>query len=243
MELTGPAATATKTRRINGNGSAVALFGVGVSRYRIRCGEGLGGGGHAREQAGTVRVTKDSGAVRLPREAPRNTIDADGRSYTLLYQNLLPELTITWPRAPQANSFVFRLQPQHGAARVNTAPLPRQAFRSGQLAEGTYRFWFEVDGDAMRKSPPTTLRIDFDNAAPAAQIRDPALDTSIEGAVALSGVAIEGARVSVSGADVPLDPQFRFRGEVESRAGEAALAIRIAHPKHGVHYYLRRGKR
>jgi hypothetical protein len=47
----------------------------------------------------------------------------------------------------------------------------------------------------------------------------------------------------VSGVNVPLDSQFRFRGEVGPRDGEAALAIRIAHPKHGVHYYLRRGRR
>jgi hypothetical protein len=26
------------------------------------------------------------------------------------------------------------------------------------------------------------------------------------------------------------------------KPGEASLAIRIAHPKHGVHYYLRRQK-
>jgi hypothetical protein len=84
------------------------------------------------------------------------------------------------------------------------------------------------------------LKIDFDNAAPAANIQQPPAGTAVSGTTTVAGVAVDGAKVSVSGVELPLDAQFRFRDEGSAKPGETSLAIRISHPKHGVHYYLRR---
>jgi hypothetical protein len=56
----------------------------------------------------------------------------------------------------------------------------------------------------------------------------------------VSGVAVEGVRVSVGATAIPLDAQYRFRGEVPVAPGDRSIAIRIAHPTRGVDYYLRK---
>jgi hypothetical protein len=146
-----------------------------------------------------------------------------------------------WPRAPQGAKT---------SAHVETAKGPTQVFgatdaaaaSAGALAEGSYRFWFEVDGDPSTRSPDTTLRVAFDNAAPAAELQLPVEGKAAPGTVPVAGVAVEGASISVDGAAMPLDSAFRFRGEVTAGAGSPpnrSIAVRIAHPVHGVHYYLR----
>jgi len=237
VEFTG-AATRKKWAHARGTGSAVMLGGPGKNRYRVHC---LDENGVSDVKAeGTIVIAKDSGAAQLPRRAPHNTIDADGRRYTVLYQNLLPQLTVEWPSAPTGKSFVLHVEPDHGDARTFDARTASVKFPSGKLAEGTYNLWFEIPDDPGHRSPKTTLRIDFDNAAPAANIQEPAAGVPLSGPVTVAGVAVEGAKVSVNGADLPLDAQFRFRDQASAKAGESSLAIRIAHPKHGVHYYLRR---
>src|SRR5882724_625724 len=227
--------------RSPGMGSAVVVAGAGKNRYRVRC---LGEGESPEPRGeGTVSIAKDWGTADLPRRAPRNTIDADGRRYTILYQNLLPQLTVGWPSAPAGQSFFLHVQADQGEARTLPARTASVQFVSGKLGEGTYTFWFEASSDPAHSSPKTTLKIDFDNAAPRAHIQEPAAGTPISGAVTVAGVAIEGASVSVSGFDMPLDAQYRFRGPASPKPGEASLAIRIAHPTHGVHYYLRRMQR
>jgi len=226
-----------KGARARGAGSASVLAGPGANRYRVRCVED-NGTSDVRAQ-GVISVAKDSGTAHLPRQAPHNTIDADGRRYTVLYQNILPQLTVNWPSAPPGKTFVLYVEPEHGATRATNTNMASVQFPSGQFVEGTYSFWFEIPGDPHR-SPKTTLRIDFDNAAPAAQIQEPSAGAPISGVVKVAGIATEGATVSVGGVDLALDAQFRFRDEVSASPGEASLAIRIALPKHGVHYYLRR---
>ena len=46
--------------------------------------------------------------------------------------------------------------------------------------------------------------------------------------------------MSVGAPAIPLDAQYRFRGEVAVSPGDRFIAIRIAHPTRGVDYYLRR---
>jgi hypothetical protein len=53
-------------------------------------------------------------------------------------------------------------------------------------------------------------------------------------------MAIDGATVSVGAAQLPLDGDNRFEGDLSTPADLDALAIRFAHPRSGVHYYLRR---
>jgi ferric-dicitrate binding protein FerR (iron transport regulator) len=231
------AAGRKKGARARGAGSAAVMAAPGTNRYRVRCVED-NGVSDVRAQ-GVILVAKDSGTARLPLRAPHNAIDADGRRYTVLYQNLLPQLTVNWPSAPAGKTLVLHVEPEHGATRAINTNMASVQFSSGQFAEGTYSFWFEIPDDRHR-SPKTTLRVDFDNAAPAAQIQEPTPGEPISGVVKVAGIAMEGASVSVSGVDLPLDAQYRFRDEASARPGEASLAIRIAHPKHGIHYYLRR---
>jgi hypothetical protein len=229
-----------KGARSRGTGSALIMAGPGANRYKIRCVDD-DGAGDVRAQ-GVISVARDSGAAQLPRKAPQNMIDADGRRYTVMYQNLLPQLTVGWPTAPAGKAFILHVEPERGQARTVDAKTASVKFPSGQLGEGTYSFWFETRDDATHRSPKTTLRIDFDNAAPAAHIQEPPAGAPISGSVTVAGVALEGASVSVSGVDLPLDAQYRFRDTAMPNPGESAIAIRIAHPKHGVHYYLRKQK-
>jgi hypothetical protein len=231
-------ATRRKWAHARGTGSAVMLAGPGKNRYRVKCIDDDGVGDTKVE--GAIAIAKDSGTAQLPRRAPHNTIDADGRKYTVLYQNLLPQLTVEWSTAPTAESFILHVEPEHGDPRLVDARTASIKFPSGRLAEGVYGLWFEIPGDLSHRSPKTTLRIDFDNAAPAANIQEPPAGTPVSGTTTVAGVAQDGAKVSVSGVELPLDAQFRFRDEGSAKPGESSLAIRIAHPKHGVHYYLRR---
>ncbi len=236
VEFTGSARK--KGARSRGSGGAPILVGPGVNRYKVRCVED-DVTGDVKAQ-GAISVARDSGAAQLPRKAPLNMIDADGRRYTVLYQNLLPQIAVTWPNAPQGKTFILHVEPEKGQARTVDAKTANVKFPSGSLGEGTYAFWFEIPDDSTHRSPKTTLRIAFDNAAPAAHIQEPAAGAPISGTVTVAGVALEGASVSVSGVDLSLDNQFRFRDQASAKAGESSLAIRIVHPKHGVHYYLRR---
>jgi hypothetical protein len=229
-----------KGARSRGKGSATIVVGPGANRYRVRCVDD-DAAGDVKAQ-GSIAVMRDSGAAQLPRKAPQNLIDADGRRYTVLYQNILPQLTVTWPSAPAGKTFIVHVEPERGEARSVDASTASVKFASGQLGEGTYSFWFETRDDAAHRSPKTTLRIDFDNAAPAAHIQEPPAGAPIGGSVTVAGVALEGASVTVSGVDVSLDSQFRFRDQASVRPGESSIAIRISHPKHGIHYYLRRQK-
>src|SRR5258706_1198190 len=227
VEFTG-AATRGKWAHTRGTGSAVMLGGPGKNRYRVRCLDESGVSDVKAE--GTIAIVKDSGAAQLPRRALHNTIDADGRRYTVLYQNLLPQLTVEWPTAPTGKSFVLHVEPDHGDPHTVDTRTASVKFPSGKLTEGTYSLWFEIPDDPGHRSPKTTLRIDFDNAAPAANIQEPAAGIPLSGSVTVAGVAVEGAKVSVNGADLPLDAQFRFRDQASAKAGESSLPIRISHP-------------
>jgi hypothetical protein len=206
----------------------------------VRCVDG-GVSGEAK-QTGTIQILRDGGAAPLPRSAPHDFIDADGRKYSVLYQNVLPQITVRWPHAPdQASS----LHLERGAGKVETvrAPSGMAALPAGAVEEGSYKLWFEADADPATRSPDTTLKIAFDNAAPAAEVLEPVEGQAATGTVHVAGIALEGAQVSVNGVAVQLDPEFRFRGDVPAPTGggegDRSIAIRIAHPLRGVHYYLR----
>jgi hypothetical protein len=222
-----------------GSGAANIAVTPGSNRYRVRCSSG-GTPEATTAASGTLSVRRDTGRQRLPRRPPRNVVDTDGRRYTLLYQNLLPIVTVRWPGAPSSGSYVLNLQPASGAATTRRAGQPTVTLESGSVPEGTHRVWFEAPGASPPRSPPTTLSVRFDNAAPSAFLREPAPGAAIRGSVRVSGVAVEGSSVSVGGVELPLDRQFRFAGTVTASEGLDALAIKIVHPRSGVHYYLRR---
>jgi len=191
-------------------------------------------------QKGTIRVVADSGVAHLATKAATNQVDADGRHYHVLYQGRLPRMTFRWPGAPPEASIVLHAVAAPAAERTFPAPGGRAEFKEGAMPEGTYRFWFEVAGQPSLRSKDTSLVIGFDNAAPAAEIRSPADGDPLAPTVHVAGVAGEGASVSVSGVALPLDSQSRFSGDVPGPSPESrVLAVRIAHPVRGTHYYLR----
>jgi hypothetical protein len=216
--------------------TVVLGLGEGNHAYRVRCPEQGGA-----TTSGTVRILRDAGMARVPRTPGHNSLHADGRRYSVLYQNLLPELTLDWPDAPAGEALTLKLRQTKDKIDEIALAASSYSFPSGKLGDGTYGFWFEVARDPRLRSLETTVRIAFDNAAPTAEIHEP--DDGFvptDGKVVVSGVAVEGVHVSVGATTIPLDAQYRFRGEVPVAPGDRSIAIRIQHPTRGVDYYLRR---
>jgi hypothetical protein len=227
---------------VHGGGPAAAVVALVAGTYggRVRCVDAQGRPGDAKQTA-TLRVVRDNGAQAVPRTAPRDFVDADGRHYSVLYQNQLPQITMRWPRAPAGVKASVHVEGSSGAPQVLPAADGTTA-SAGALAEGSYKFWFQADGDPSTRSPETTLKVAFDNAAPAAELQQPVEGKATAGTVTVSGVAVEGASISVDGTPLPLDSAFRFKGDVTAGAGDPpnrSIAVRISHPSHGVNYYLR----
>jgi hypothetical protein len=221
----------TPAMRSFGTGHANILVPPGGHRYRVRCSsEGTPGSAVAAE--GSLSVRRDSGRQPLPRRPSRNFIDTDGRRYTILYQNVLPIVTFRWPNAPEAGSYTLRLGDQSYATSSASHTLD-----SGDVPEGTHRVSFEAGG---QRSQVTTLRVGYDNATTAAFIREPEPGAALSGTARVSGTCIDGCSVAAGGVDLPLDRGNRFSGDVPVPTDVDALAIRITHPRTGVHYYLRR---
>ncbi|HUH00522.1 MAG TPA: hypothetical protein VML75_00925 [Kofleriaceae bacterium] len=215
---------------------AVGL-GTGRNVYRVLCAEG-----DALRDAGAkgvLRVLRDAGTRKVRTRAPANTVEADGRKYTLLYQNVKPTITFAWPKAPRASSYILSVTPRRGPASQYRTTKPRHTIDSGKLAEGEYRFRFAVAGDSARgaSSPATRLILDFDNAAPVAQLEQSSWD---DNSFEVRGLATVGSTVSVRGMELPLDSHYRFKGRIVLEAGERAVAVRIVRPGGAVHYYVRR---
>jgi hypothetical protein len=220
-------------KRASGRNGAVVALGTGGFRYKLLC-------GRAEKATGTLAVRTDPGTTHVPRSPPVNTLEADGRRYTILYQNRLPALALAWPAAPPSARFTLHVQSGQ-KERVFEAPVARRRLASGALGEGEHLWWFTTaDGVA---SAQTSLAIRFDNPAVTAQIQAPAEGWRPRAGqdVEVAGIAIEGSTVAVGSARLAVDAQGRFRGRVpRPGAGERAIAIRLEHPRTGVHYYIRR---
>jgi hypothetical protein len=209
----------------------------GRHEYSVSC---VDGGSTLPERHGSIRVVTDSGRARLVRSAPTEVVDADGRHYHVLYQSLLPQMTFHWPGGPTAGATTFHALSKSGREKSTAAPGGDVTFPAGAMAEGTYRFWFNVDGHADRKSSVSTLVIGFDNATPAAEIRAPLVGQPLTPTVHVSGIAPEGSTVSVAGIAITVDAEGRFSGDVPGPpADHPVMALRIAHPVRGVHYFVR----
>jgi hypothetical protein len=229
---------ARRPLRLTGAGAVVLRVRAGARRYRVRCADDARG---AEPRAtGLLKVRRDSGNVPLARRAPANVIDADGRRYTVLYQSRLPLLTLAWPvAAASAGPFELHIQSAAGGDRVLSSPDARHQLAAGTLAEGTYAWWY-VTRDGKR-SPKTTVTIRFDNTAPTAQFFHAASAGAPPGpGIAVDGVTLQGAKVSAAGKLLALDEHGRFRARLLPEDGDDAVAVRLEHPRSGVHYYVRR---
>jgi ferric-dicitrate binding protein FerR (iron transport regulator) len=226
-----------KSSRARGTGIVSLLFPPGARRYSIHC---ITNAGIASDVAasGSIAVLHDGGTARIPRTAPATLVDADGRNYTVLYQNLLPKLTVRWPNAPASGPFNVTLVAPGGKSSTFASAGASYTFPAGVLKEGVHRVTFDGGGTRSRE---THFDIRFDNAAPTATLTSPQNGSFSPGStVTVAGVSLEGFKISVGGTNLPLDDQLRFSGEAVVPAGQRALAVEFIHPSRGVQYYLRK---
>jgi hypothetical protein len=225
-----------KAQETAGESRVAAVFTGGAHRYSLACSK-PNGELEPRFAEGTITVVADAGSRQLPKSAPASNVDADGRRYTVLYQTLLPRISVRWPNAPAASSYALTVRSGSGS-RSYSSKAPSYTLAAGTLTEGDHTLVFEADGV---RSKATSVGIRFDNAAPTASIASPANGGFSAGSSELvSGAALPGFSVSVGGKELAQDGQSRFSEQLTAPAGQRALAIRFSQPGRGVHYYLRR---
>ena len=213
---------------------------AGSHDYRLSCLDGQGKTSGA-PQRGTLHVIRNAGTAQLPRSAPKNSIETDGRTYTIMFQNLLPVLEVRWPSPPPAAAYALRAQLDNGRELRVELKQARHVFRGGALPEGRHQLQFEAAGGERSKS--TTVDLRYDNAAPAASLRAPSPAGFDPGKrVHVAGIALPGSQVSVLGQNLKLDAQQRFSGDIQLPPGTQAIAVRIQHPRTGPRYYVRRAR-
>ncbi len=216
-----------------GEGAVALAVGRGAQRYELRCGSD-----RARVvRQGKLSVLADDGSRRVAARAPATTLAADGHRYTVLYQNRLPVLTLTWPGAPELSSLLLAHEFE-GKKQELILSQPRHTFESGSLREGRHAFFFTGGGKVSRH---TRVEIQFDNAAPTATL-DAAASGDIEPGdpLTISGIALPGWQVKVGEQLVVQDAQGRFSSPASWPSATRALAVRLSHPERGTHVYLRR---
>jgi hypothetical protein len=223
--------------RFSGSRAVVVRLKPGSRPYNVRC---ASDGARAKPRAsGVLSLRRDTGDVPLARRAPLDVLDADGRHYTVLFQTRLPLLTLAWAAAPAGDERLELHVASADGEHVVPSANPRRPLPGGTLREGTYTLWYRAAGG--KQSPKTTVSVRFDNAAPTAQFFRAAHGAQ-KGAIAIDGVTVDGAKVSVSGQPIAVDGHGRFRTEASPLAGDEAVAVRLEHPRTGIHYYVRRAR-
>ncbi len=226
--------SAFKTPRVSeGKESANMLVPQGSWAWRLRC----TGGSVASE--GQVSVVADSGRRPLPQKLSTNNIDADGRVYSIAYQSLIPNVVVKF-KGTGGSAFKLHLA-TGGADEVFESTKSSVEIPGKKLKEANYTFWFDKDG--VKQDKITQLKISFDQTAAQVYIEAPTDNTVFGADVEVAGAALPGWTAKVDAVEIPVnDSNRRFRAKVPPPAGGAlAIAIRLSHPKLGIHYYLRRG--
>lgn len=213
-------------------------IGTGRHRYRVLCHDDRG---RQREVArGWARVTRDTGRSPLPPPPPPTRLDADGRSYRIVFQHAFPEVTIRWPNGP-AGPIELRAEGARARSRVIRLNALHHTFEPRELGEGTHRLTF-TSRTTDRRSPTTVVRIRYDNAGTRAEIRSPTSGTFSPGeVVTVAGIALPAWRASVSGERLQVDGSNRFVGRVSVPEG-GSIAVRLARAGRHSHYYIRRSR-
>lgn len=223
-----------RTAKVSGGkDSANMMVGGGSWAYRLRCSSASGD--TAAVASGRIVVRRDSGTRRLLKEVAFD-IDADGRNYRVSYQSAIPNIAVR----TKGEGGPFKLHvAQGGTAQTFTGSSTKITIPGNTLKEGTYTYWLERNGVKDRKV--STLTIDFDNTAPQVYIEAPINGRVWTDEIDVRGAVLPGWTAAVDAITIPMDGQRRFRAKVGKPQGRA-LAIKLSHPKRGVHYYLRRGK-
>ncbi|MGC4066733.1 MAG: FecR domain-containing protein [Polyangiaceae bacterium] len=212
---------------------------AGQQAYTLHC-LGSNGPHEAPKAKGTITVLSDAATRPVPTRPPSTSLNIDGRTYTVTYQNQLPNLSVQWPGAPEDGSYTIGVETRRMLRKFHST-VPSYTFRSGTLAEGQHTIHFEGGGKFSRH---TTVEIVFDNAAPKVSLlTPPELRVAPGEEVSVTGVAQPGWSVSVGGRAVALDGQQRFTEKVTMPVNERALAITLTNPERGTHVYLRRASR
>jgi hypothetical protein len=221
-------------QRGHGAGRANLLFPAGTRGYTVRCFDAKGGLGPIVAR-GSVQVLQDAGTRKLPPRAPTSQVEADGRTYSVYYQNQLPDIRIRWPNAPKAAQFTLEVD-----GKAQPLDKPEHVFGSGSLRDGTHKLAF-LAGE--RRSRTTTVEVSFDNTAPTASLSAPN-DRSFAagGTVMIEGVVLPTWKVTVDGGTITMEGAERFVGQVATSAAKPDVAVRLTHPRLGTHYYLRRAQ-
>jgi hypothetical protein len=225
-DLDGKAATPES----DGNGLLLSLGRPGAHRLNLRCDRRV-----VRQT--TLHVIRDAATMELPKSANRVDVEADGRRYTVKYQNVIPVVSMHWSDADPRGDYTLVLK-RGGREQTYRSEKPRRDLPGVELMEGNYDFWFT--SASGQKSNVGGLKIEFDNTARALSLSEPVDGATIEGNdVVVSGVALLRTQVTANGIPLALDPKGRFRAQVALNA-ERSVLVRAIHPSAGVHYYLRR---
>lgn len=222
--------------RVRGTGELRARVPAGNYRYRIRC---VRNGRLELSSAGSGRVSilRDVATRPLPSQPVTITADADGRRYTVSYQNRLPVITLRWPDAPASGTYTLTVSPERGNPFSLHSPKANVTLAAGRLGEGLHRFQFEA---GAKRSEMGQLRVAFDYKARTAYLTSPVEGQRAEGDLTrVAGGTLIGSAVQVLGVPVKLDTQGRFAAEVAVPPSAKGVVVRVQHPSTGIHYYVR----
>lgn len=226
------AAGAKGKQRGQGRGRANLLFPAGTRGYTARCVDAKGAVGQVVAR-GSVQVLQDAGTRKLPPRAPTSEVEADGRTYSVYYQNQLPDIRIRWPNAPKATQFTLEVD-----GKAQPLDKAEHVFRSGSLRDGKHQLAFQA---GERRSRTTTVEVSFDNTAPTASLSAPNDRSFAPGSsVMIEGVVLPAWKVTVDGGTITMEGAERFVGQVATSSAKPDVAVRLTHPRLGTHYYLRR---
>jgi hypothetical protein len=216
-----------------GEGAVALSLGRGTQHYELRCGTE----GRKVVKQGKLSVLSDDGSRRVAARAPATTLAADGHRYTVLYQNRLPVITLTWPDGPTGSALELTHSFAGSEEKIATSE-PRHTFESGSLREGRHDFAFTGAGKLSRH---TRVDIQFDNAAPTATLDAPPARVLEPGdPLTISGIALPGWQVQVGQQRAVQDEQGRFSLPTNWPSDTRAVAVRLSHPERGTHVYVRR---
>jgi hypothetical protein len=227
----------SRVLRFRGQAEVRASLPRGSYRYRVRClQEGKPPGPVVR--SGQLKVLADAATRPLPQTPVTITADADGRRYTVSYQNLLPIITLRWPYAPRASSYHLTVQPAQGAQFSEDSAQSSITMQPGRLAEGVHRFWFETPDH--KRSEIGSLQVSFDYAARTAYLTSPRDGEALQAdSVRFSGGTLLGSLVHVQGAPMKMDSHGRFSTNVTIAQEQSGAVVRVQHPSTAIHYNVR----
>ncbi len=237
IRLKGKAKALPGARFARGEASVSLPIGPGSADYSLHCVDEQGKEGKA-EAKGSVTVIADAGHRAMPSRAPSTSVDVNGLGYTVLYQNQLPRVSLTWSKAPPSTSG-FQLQVSSGGrTKSYSTKKASYSFHSGALGPGTHTVHFTGGGHVSRK---TSITIRFDNATPTASLATPVnTGAAPGGSVTISGTTLPGWTATVDGKALSQDPQGRFSVKTTMPSSGHALQVWLNHPSLGSHVYLRR---